>query len=148
MLSPIQLHPGHCSALKSSKSELELSTQSSARLLETPFSRTSFKRVKSCSRQNLTVTFSLDPEISNKSNNNSCYSLKPPVAKSVTTKSAKTSTNSNSNRRQSLGTSIKVLRRAATWKIRSQERLQAKRERRERRATKTLGIVLGKARFI
>ena len=47
------------------------------------------------------------------------------------------------NRRQSLGTSIKVLRRAATWKIRSQEKLQAKRERRERRATKTLGIVLG-----
>ena len=49
----------------------------------------------------------------------------------------------SSGRRPSLGTSIKVLRRAATWKIRSQERLQAKRERRERRATKTLGIVLG-----
>eukprot|EP00095_Tigriopus_kingsejongensis_P003985 snap_masked-scaffold141_size315519-processed-gene-1.6 protein:Tk03985 transcript:snap_masked-scaffold141_size315519-processed-gene-1.6-mRNA-1 annotation:"GF20567" len=48
----------------------------------------------------------------------------------------------NNTRRPSIGTSIKVLRRAATWKIRSQERLQAKRERRERRATKTLGIVL------
>ena len=50
---------------------------------------------------------------------------------------------SSAARRQSFGTSIKVLRRAATWKIRSQEKLQAKRERRERRATKTLGIVLG-----
>ncbi len=43
----------------------------------------------------------------------------------------------------SSGFSLKNLRRAAMGKIRSQERLQAKRERRERRATKTLGIVLG-----
>ncbi len=43
----------------------------------------------------------------------------------------------------SSGFSLKKLRRAAMGKIRSQERLQAKWERRERRATKTLGVVLG-----
>ena len=42
-----------------------------------------------------------------------------------------------------LTTSAKLMRRAASWKAKSKERLLQKHERRERRATKTLAIVLG-----
>ena len=43
-----------------------------------------------------------------------------------------------------LAASAKLLTKAANWKAKSMERIQAKNERRERRATKTLAIVLGR----
>ena len=46
----------------------------------------------------------------------------------------------NSRRSLGLAASAKILTRAANWRAKS---LQAKTERRERRATKTLAIVLG-----
>jgi hypothetical protein len=39
--------------------------------------------------------------------------------------------------------SARLLKRATSWKAKSVEKLQAKQERRETRATKTLAIVLG-----
>ncbi|XP_059096643.1 D(2) dopamine receptor A-like [Tigriopus californicus] len=115
-------------------------------------------KAKSSSMRTLAVTFSLNTPDEASADRNSAdakTNLTPTpstlsVPKSGLLRSISTSGSINNagnspadGRRPSIGTSIKVLRRAATWKIRSQERLQAKRERRERRATKTLGIVLG-----
>lgn len=47
-------------------------------------------------------------------------------------------------RKLGIAASARLLRRAASWKSKSVEKIMARQERRENRATKTLAIVLGK----
>jgi len=46
-------------------------------------------------------------------------------------------------RKLGIAASARLIRRAASWKSRSVEKIMARQERRENRATKTLAIVLG-----
>lgn len=68
------------------------------------------------------------------------YTMATPVSQSPAT----TPVHSPGPRqRLGLAASAKLLKRATSWRAKSIEKLQAKQERRENRATKTLAIVLG-----
>jgi hypothetical protein len=71
------------------------------------------------------------------------------VDSSSLTNSPKSTTSTVSGMRGlGLAASAKILTKAANWKAKSIEKLHAKNERRERRATKTLAIVLGTTTII